>query len=202
LNGGHVSAAALHGLGVLRAWLGERFVALERTRMRKPDWFLMLSLHVDLLSARPCDRYAEALLSGYDAMLQLAVDDLAIPSESWVMEAAVMVAAHAPHGKRHDDFMRRGEGCLLDLDAPLMIMRLNDFVAVEYAAKGRDLMLFRWDSLAAALMRIPIPGMWGMGFIHSAKIEASLAHRDCPEKELSWERTFDDRIRIFIRQGL
>ena len=350
VHGSQVPEAAVLGLGVLRIWLCKRFIALDGARMAKPDWFVMLSSHADLLTDTPCDRYAQALLKGNGALLQLAVNDLAIPSDSWVMEETVLaamraaallddddfraalprllaisfgqagVAVSAPlsmrciakllsryarsasvpayrqlfdaalgkignpwrrrasweihvqddHGRpddlaremvsawlkhrlitdffeifggaagcdrrrtdywlrfepfiedmwfalamnadgrraaRHEDFLRRGEGLLLDSDEPenpVLIMRIGEFVAVEYGAQDNDLMLFRWDSLAPALARMPTPDKrwFSMPALRTAKSVVSLEHRDSPEQGYPWERAFDEYIRPVIRRGL
>ncbi len=95
LHGDGVSAAAREGFAVLRAWLARRYSELERVRMTKPEWFTMLSMHQNLLGDHPCERYGPALLAGRGAALQLAIDDLAIPSGSWVLEEAVLALMQA-----------------------------------------------------------------------------------------------------------
>jgi hypothetical protein len=104
LNDSHVPEPAHRGLTVLRAWLARRFIALDQSRMHKPEWFVMLSLHAHLLSDQPCDRYIPALLEGKGDALQLAVDDLAIPSDSWVMEEAVLAAIRSAVALGDDEF--------------------------------------------------------------------------------------------------
>ncbi len=95
LHGEHVAAASRQGFALLRAWLARRYRELEGVKMPKPEWFAMLSMHHNLLGEQPCEIYGPALLEGRGAGLQLAIEDLAIPSGSWVQEEAVLALVQA-----------------------------------------------------------------------------------------------------------
>ena len=107
LHGDGVSAAASQGFAVLRAWLARRYGELEQVKLRKPEWFAMLSMHLNLLGEHPCERYGPSLLEGRGAALQLAIDDLAIPSASWVLEEAVLALMQAAAQLGDADFQAR-----------------------------------------------------------------------------------------------
>ncbi|MFA7270517.1 MAG: EH signature domain-containing protein [Sterolibacterium sp.] len=336
------------GFAVLRDWLARRFIALDRIKMRKPDWFVMLSLHAQLLTDAPCDNYASALLQGSGSALQLAVDDLAIPVGSWVIEEAVLAVIRnaialadddfresLPHmlamltgraelfvprilavrclarllsryarcsmvsehdelfdtalvilgnpwirrttwelhvrdengwpdelarvmvsawlkrhliidffgrystdavgdtrrldywlrfdpfiddlwlavsprfsggrGQGYDERPHRAKGRLLEVDSTAgeaIFMRLGDFVAVEFAAKGKPMTLFRWDSLVPEQTKTLSQGNRKKHFSISrllpTRIETQLEHRDDAAKGSHWEQKFDELIRPII----
>jgi len=96
-----LAPAAIKGFAALRAWLQRRYAELRDTPARKPTWFATLTHNANLLSPQPCDRYAPALLQGDAAELQLAVDGLSIPGDSWVKEEAVL--AQLREAARLDD---------------------------------------------------------------------------------------------------
>ena len=79
----------------LRTWLLQRRSELEREKMRVPSWFKVLYQHANLLGERPCERYGKALLQGDGSLLNEAVQGLAIPRESWVLEEAVFAQMKA-----------------------------------------------------------------------------------------------------------
>lgn len=90
-----VAAAARDGLALLRDWLAARYAVLADGGHRLPSWFATLAGHANLLGMHPCDRYGPALLRGDAAELQLAVDGLAIPGDSWVKEEAILAQVQA-----------------------------------------------------------------------------------------------------------
>lgn len=95
---------AIEGWRATRAWLAARRLALDGTQGRKPGWFPVLAAHDNLLGEAPCDRYGKALLAGNGAELREAVEGLAIPSDSWVMEEAVVAQMRAAAKLSHADF--------------------------------------------------------------------------------------------------
>lgn len=346
LNCQEISAEALSGWQALRSWLAMRQKVLERIVTHKSEWFVAISRHSNLLTDKPCDRYGPALLRGDGADLRQAVEKLAIPSESWVMEEAVFAqiksastlrdedfksvlprllavaqgkaavdvskslatrcvallviryarcASKPEHmalrdaaisvignpwlrraswdahvldekgepndaaremvngwlkrrlirdffellsadstgdtrrldywlrfepmiedmwfalganarnrrGESFDDFRYRARGRLLYLDQTTaennaFVMRIGDYLAVEFGAKGNAFYLFRWDALPRALSQILTSGKEHAYIsIHSLKSsnhEGWEEHRDRPSAGLSWEQKFDDFI--------
>ena len=107
LHGDAVAGELQQGFIVLRAWLGRRYGQLEQVKMRKPEWFSLLSMHLNLLGENPCERYGPSLLEGKGGALQLAIEDLAIPSGSWVLEEAVLALMQAATQLGDNDFRAR-----------------------------------------------------------------------------------------------
>ena len=104
LNAPETGKTSLDGWLVLREWLARRLTILVRTVARKPEWFSTLSIHANLLTGNPCDRYGPALLQGDGSELQQAVVGLAIPTDSWVMEEAIFAQMKSAATLRHDEF--------------------------------------------------------------------------------------------------
>ena len=105
LNGREVSAKALSGWQDLRSWLAKRQKNLEKVAMSR-SWFAAISQHSNLLTDKPCDRYAPALLRGDGTELNQAINELAIPTESWVREEAVFAQMKAASALRDEDFIK------------------------------------------------------------------------------------------------
>ena len=101
---GTASPAAVEGWQATRTWLAARRLALDKTQERKPGWFAVLAEHDNLLGDAPCDRYGKDLLAGNGAELRQAIAGLAIPSDSWVMEEAVVAQMKAAAKLSHADF--------------------------------------------------------------------------------------------------
>lgn len=98
------SPAAVEGWLATRAWMAVTRFDLQRTKGGKPAWFSVLTEHDNLLGDAPCDRYGKALLAGNGAELRQAIEGLAIPSDSWVMEEAVVAQMKAAAKLSHADF--------------------------------------------------------------------------------------------------
>lgn len=98
------SPAAIEGWLATRAWMAVTRFDLQRTKGGKPAWFSVLTEHSNLLGDDPCNRYGKALLAGNGAELRQAVEGLAIPSDSWVMEEAVVAQMMAASKLNHADF--------------------------------------------------------------------------------------------------
>lgn len=89
------TAEAYKGWSRLREWLNIHFDQLHSSviadgRIRTPQWFATLAEHRNLLTSDPCGRYGPSLLSGDSTLLDAATEGLAIPSDSWVFEEAVL----------------------------------------------------------------------------------------------------------------
>lgn len=111
--------------------------------------------------------------------------------------------ARTRHGEGFDDFRHRARGRLLELDQTTadnnaFVMRIGEYLAVEFGAKGNASYLFRWDSLPQALSRSLSSGTeWARVSIHglkSARNEERLIHRDSEGADKSWEQKFDECI--------
>ena len=151
LHGDRVSAQAQRGFALLRAWLARRYGELEQVKMRKPEWFAMLSMHLNLLGEHPCERYGPALLEGKGASLQLAVDDLAIPSGSWVLEEAVLALMQAATQLGDEAFHAR-------LPQLLALTRGEAGLAVSLGLSRRCLscLLWRYARQASVIEHLPL----------------------------------------------
>lgn len=94
LNAKHVSEEAKEGWRELRSWL-----RAERERLRskepKPPWFAALTKYEALLTNQPCDKFGAALLRGDSSDLSDAMESLAIPPDSWVLEETVVAQMRA-----------------------------------------------------------------------------------------------------------
>lgn len=88
------SAAAKTGWETLRDWLARQRAQFQRdgvkNKLRLPGWFAVLTEHATLLTATPCDRYGKDLLHGDGSSIEDARQGLGIPSDSWVMEEAIL----------------------------------------------------------------------------------------------------------------
>lgn len=79
----------------LRSWLRMEFAKLAKSGMPMPQWFETLGRHADLLTNQPCDKFGADLLKGDSSKLNDAMDGLAIPKTSWVLEEAVFAQMSA-----------------------------------------------------------------------------------------------------------
>jgi hypothetical protein len=102
LNGKEITAEAKKGFVELRKWLRAERERILTSKESTPPWFAALNKHISLLSERPCDHFGAALLRGDTSELREAMESLAIPSDSWVLEEAVIAQMRA--------------GCALDDD--------------------------------------------------------------------------------------
>lgn len=139
LHAADTPAAARSGWETLRSWLAAHYAAMARRTRRKPAWLVMLGEHLDLFSAEPCARYAQALLRGNNAELQATLDALRIPANSWLKEEAVLAQLRA--GAARPD---RGFAALLPRLTDIAIGAGELAVSPELARKGIALLLHRW----------------------------------------------------------
>ncbi len=346
-----VAPDAAAGAEALRRWLARRHAELGESLARQPLWFKLFGEHVNLLGEAPCERYGPALLRGDASELQAVIDGLAIPSDSWVKEEAVLAQARAAalladadwlavlpqmldiaagkagvavpprltqrcvalylarharcenverhealldaaiahignpwqrravwdaqvlepsgrpselaremvngwlkdwliaeffrlHAEDGDDarraafwqrydpfimslwiglsakamerraaacktFVRRAAGCLLLVDAAddddnVLLLRIDDCLAVEFGRAERGLHLFRWDRLESKLLRrlgsARDARYFSLSSLLAAEPEARLMHRD--DAGASWQSRFDERLRPLLWRGL
>jgi len=90
LNGKQPSAESKAGWVELRKWLRKEHAQILKAQEQKPPWFAFLTKHITLLSDQPCDQFGAALVRGDSSGLREAMDELAIPSDSWVPEEAII----------------------------------------------------------------------------------------------------------------
>lgn len=95
LNGKQASAESKAGWVELRKWLRAERQRIFKSKDQKPLWFASLSKHIALLSEQPCEHFGADLLRGDSSELREAIDGLAIPSDSWVIEEAVIAQMRA-----------------------------------------------------------------------------------------------------------
>ena len=90
LNGKQAGEEAKAGWRELRIWLRAERERILKSKEPKPPWFAALTKHAALLADQPCEKFGAALLRGDSAELRDAMESLAIPSDSWVLEEAVI----------------------------------------------------------------------------------------------------------------
>ncbi len=95
----------------LRAWLDQCMQAVSKDFQRIPGWFQTLVDHRNLLRDDPCGRYGPKLISGDGSEFHSVVSGLGVPSDSWVLEEAVLAQMRAACGFPHERF----RGTLPDL---------------------------------------------------------------------------------------
>lgn len=90
LNGKQVSTESKAGWEELRKWLRAEHEKIKKSKESKPAWLAALAKHIGLLGEQPCEQFGAALLRGDSSGLREAMESLAIPSDSWVLEEAVI----------------------------------------------------------------------------------------------------------------
>ena len=95
INGKQASDEAKAGWRELRSWLGAERERIVKSKESKPQWFAALTKHVSLLTDQPCEKFGAALLRDDSTELRDAMESLAIPSDSWVLEEAVIAQMRA-----------------------------------------------------------------------------------------------------------
>lgn len=95
INGKQASDEAKAGWCELRSWLRAERELIVKSKESKPIWFAALTKHVALLNDQPCEKFGAALLRGDSTELRDAMESLAIPSDSWVLEEAVIAQMRA-----------------------------------------------------------------------------------------------------------
>jgi hypothetical protein len=117
--------------------------------------------------------------------------------------------AQSRRGEEFDDFRHRARGRLLDLDQTTadnnaFVMRVGEYLAVEFGAKGNAFYLFRWESIPSNLSQKLLSGRErSIVSIHGLKNRNHidrLIHRDSESAGLTWEQKFDEVICPLIGQ--
>jgi hypothetical protein len=145
LHADHTDEVALAGFRALGAWLERKRRALESSPGRKPGWMSPLSEHSNLLGSNPCERYGPSLLEGNTAPLRSAVESLAIPTDSWVMQEAVLSQMKSASKLRDDDFKS-----VLDKLMPIATGKAGVFVPRALQTKCVALLVARYSRCSSA----------------------------------------------------
>lgn len=95
INSKLTSVESKSGWVEIRKWLRAECERILRSKAPKPPWFEALIKHIELLSDQPCEKFGAALLRGDASELREAMESLAIPSDSWVLEEAVIAQMRA-----------------------------------------------------------------------------------------------------------
>lgn len=100
--------AAKAGWEILRDWLARQRAQFQRdgnkSKLRLPGWFAVLTEHENLLTATPCDRYGKELLRDDSTSIEDARQGLGIPGDSWVMEETILSQVKAAVALRDNNF--------------------------------------------------------------------------------------------------
>ena len=105
-NAKSTSEEARVGWLELRSWLRMEFAKLAQSSLPMPQWFETLGRHAELLTNQPCDKFGADLLKGDSSKLNDAMDGLAIPKTSWVLEEAVLAQISAATALTDETFKK------------------------------------------------------------------------------------------------
>lgn len=95
---------ARSGWLALREWLDSRLPSVVRDSVRTPGWLSTLVANRNLLREDPCAKYGAKLLAGDGSEFHSAIAGLGIPSDSWVLEEAVVAQMRTGAALGHDRF--------------------------------------------------------------------------------------------------
>lgn len=161
---------------MINAWLKRRLIT---------DFF-------ELLSA---DRAGDTRRLNYWLRFEPFIDDM------WF---ALGADARSRKGENFDNFRSRAIGRLLDMEQTTsennaFIMRIGEFVAIEFGAQGNALYVYKWDALSKAVMRKLMSGHARSEVtIHQLKSKNNVLtrkmHRDSLTALESWEQKFDKEL--------
>lgn len=104
LNDENTSEEAKAGWIDFRKWLRTERERILKSKEPKPTWFASLTKYISLLSEHPFDQFEAALLRGDFSELREAMKSLAIPSDSWVLEEAVIAQVRLGCAKNDEAF--------------------------------------------------------------------------------------------------
>lgn len=117
---------------------------------------------------------------------------------------ALGLDARSRRGEGFEDFRARARGRLLHLEfAPAdnnaFVMRMGNFVAIEFGKTGNALYMFRWHELPSLLTQKLLSGKDRVDVtINQLKSSQSAlfkkSHRDSPVAMESWEQKFDAEL--------
>lgn len=111
--------------------------------------------------------------------------------------------AQYARGESFNDFRQRARGRLLDLegttaDNNAFVMRIGEYLAVEFGAKGNAFYMFRWGALPPRLEKLLTSGLAkpsvAIALLKWTPNAGRLIHMDSASKGTSWEQKFDQAI--------
>lgn len=114
-----------------------------------------------------------------------------------------MRALQYARGESFNDFRHRARGRLLDLDGTTadnnaFVMRIGEYLAVEFGAKGNACFMFRWGALPPRLENLLTSGLANprvaIPLLKWTPNAGRLIHMDSAGKGMSWEQKFDQAI--------
>ncbi|MBF0383555.1 MAG: hypothetical protein HQL69_21245 [Magnetococcales bacterium] len=106
-------------------------------------------------------------------------------------------------GENISEFRQRARGRLFDLDQTTannnaFIMKIGEYLAVEFGASGNAFFIFKWENLPTTLsqqlLHGPEKGYIPIHSLRSTNRVDRLIHRDSDGAGLTWEQKFDDKI--------
>ncbi|MBK3744666.1 hypothetical protein G3A39_36265 [Paraburkholderia aspalathi] len=109
--------------------------------------------------------------------------------------------------RKFKEFRERAKGRLLRLegttaDNNAFVMRIGNYLAVEFGESKNAFYLFRWNSLTPSLAQSLNSGRASetvhIGELKGESREDTIRHRDSPVALKSWEQKFDDRLTKLI----
>jgi hypothetical protein len=112
---------------------GRLDVALSATNT--PTWLSTLSVHQNLVSTTPCERYAAELLKGDHRELSEATKGIGISSTSWLWQEAMLAHTQAVTKKTDDDEFRAFMKPLIDLLDGKGDIELSETIVVRCTAQ-------------------------------------------------------------------
>lgn len=117
----------------LQRYLHDRLsVALSATNT--PSWLRTLFDHENLLSSKPCERYAPSMVKGDASELAAAVEGIGIASTSWIWQEAMLAHTQAVVKKPGDEEYRALIRPLVDLLSGKGDISLSDTIVAKCAA--------------------------------------------------------------------
>lgn len=118
---------------VLQRYLGNRLeIALSASDC--PTWLKTLHKHANLLTSKPCEPYAAALIKGNNKKLLEVTDEIGIGSESWVWQESIIVTVESTTGLRDDGEFRKGLPSMLDLLEGNAEIKLSELIRLKCLA--------------------------------------------------------------------
>lgn len=144
LHADQTDEAAIAGFRELGVWLERKRRSLGKLAGRKPSWMASLGEHSNLLGSEPCERYGPSLLRGDASLLRSAVELLAIPSDSWVMQEAVYSQITSATKLRDEDFKS-----VLDKLLSIATGKVGVFVPKSLQIKCVALLVARYSRCSA-----------------------------------------------------
>lgn len=180
---------------------GRLSVALSASNM--PNWLGTLSDHENLLSPKPCERYAPAMIKGDASELAAAAERVGIASTSWVWQEAMLAHTQAVVKNSDDAEYRALMMPLIDLLAGKGDMTLSETVVAQCTA----LLLIRYtkckDRTEHAQLRDLAVNHIGNPWLNRAAWDAYVNNEDARKMVDGWlkRRLITDFFALLSQDG-